>query len=124
MAKIQMIKSDAGRPAYAVLPWADYVRLAIAAGADPEDLALIAMAEAARDEDTFPADVAKRLAAGENVLKTLREWRGLTQEELGAKADMSKQYISQIETGRREIGMKVAKKLAPALGIGVESLVM
>jgi DNA-binding XRE family transcriptional regulator len=119
VGKVQVIRNAKNEPAFAVVPWNDYVRLA---GGEPEDLALLAMAEDARKDDRFPAEVAKRLIHGENVLKVLREWRGMTQEELGRGAGLAKQYISQIETGRRNIGTKTAPTLARALHVRAESL--
>jgi len=119
MGKVQVIPNAKIEPAFAVVPWNDYVRLL---GTDPEDLALVAAAEDARKDDRFSAEVTKRLVRGENVLKVLREWRGMTQEELGARAGLAKQYISQIETGRRNIGPKTAPALARALDVRAESL--
>jgi DNA-binding XRE family transcriptional regulator len=113
MTKVQIIRDAKGAPAFAVVPWSDYRRMAGSAAEDAQD---IAAAEAAlADAERFPADVARRIAAGENVLKVIREWRGLSQDELGKRVKFAKQYISQLETGRRSIGHKTARALAPVL---------
>jgi DNA-binding XRE family transcriptional regulator len=113
-SNVQIIKDAVGKPVAAVLPWAEYERLK--ADSD-ETAALIAAGEAARGDYTFPSDIAKRLARGESPLKVLREWRDLTQAQLGANADVAPVYISQLERGTRNMGRAVAKKLAPALGL-------
>ena len=119
MRKVQIIRNERNEPAYAVVPWAEYE--ALTAGRT-EDKALIARAKAARGNETFPADVAKRLAKGEPPLKVFREWRGLSQGDLGKAANVAPQYISQIERGKRGIGKETAHKLAPVLRVSLEAL--
>jgi DNA-binding XRE family transcriptional regulator len=118
---IQIIRNKKGSPAYAVVPWADYIRLS---GEDAEDLALAAMADAvkARKEESVPSQVADRLLAGEAAVKVLREWRGLTQNDLAKKTGLAKLYISQLENGRARPGRKALTSLAKALGLGVDAL--
>jgi len=55
-----------------------------------------------------------------DVLRIRRENAELTQEELAARTGMSQGNIAAMETGRRVIGPKVAKKLAAALGVTAE----
>lgn len=119
MEKVQIIRDADGQAAFAVVPWAEYERLR---AAGDEDAVLIAAGNAARGDETFPADVAKRLVAGEPALKVFREWRGLTQADLGQKAGVAKQYISQIERGARGVGKATARKLAPMLGVSIEAM--
>ena len=88
-----------------------------------EDAEDIAAAEAALvDPSRFPAEVVNRIANGENALKVIREWRGLTQDALGRATRTTKAYISQLETGRRSIGRKTAHALAPALNVSPDVL--
>jgi DNA-binding XRE family transcriptional regulator len=121
MSKVQVIRDAKDRPAYAVVPWKDYVALV---GEDDaaERAGLIALAEKARGEEGLPLAVVERTLRGESLLKALREWRGLSQKALATKAGVAMLYVSQLETGRRKIGVRAAKKLAPALGIGVETM--
>jgi DNA-binding XRE family transcriptional regulator len=121
MDKIQIIKNEKGEAAYAVMPWDEYERLRGAAG---EDVQLIRLGNAARGDETFPADIAKRLVSGEPALKVIREWRGMTQNALGRKSGVAMQYISQIERGSRNIGKKVAAKLAKALDVSADVLLV
>ncbi len=50
------------------------------------------------------------------VLKNIREADEITQEEIGRKINVSKQYISDLENGRRNPSIALAKQLAMALG--------
>jgi DNA-binding XRE family transcriptional regulator len=116
MNKIQIIRDGKNKPAFAVVPWEDYVNLA------DEDAVDAILAEAARGEQSFPLDIVKRILDGESQIKVFREWRGMTQAELAKKSGLAKLYISQLETGHRKIGGQAAKKLAPALDIGLDVL--
>jgi hypothetical protein len=117
--KVQVIKNEKGEAAYAVVPWNEYERLR---GAAEEDARLIRLGNSAREDETFPAEIAKRLVAGEPALKVFREWRGLTQNALGRRSGVAMQYISQIERCSRNIGKKVASKLAKELDVSAELL--
>ncbi len=120
MSKVQVIRDAKNKPAYAVVPWKDYVELV---GDDAaEDAGLIALAEKARGEEGLPLDVIERTLRGENPLKVFREWRGLTQKDLAKKSGLARMYVSQLETGHRKIGAAAAKKLAPVLGVSVDTL--
>jgi DNA-binding XRE family transcriptional regulator len=121
MAKVQIIRDARGGPAFAVVPWPEYRRLVGSGADDAEDAAILERARAENDE-WFPAEVANRIAEGENVLRVIREWRGLTQAELAKKTGRATQYISQLETGKRAIGRKTAKVLAPALKVSADVL--
>lgn len=48
-------------------------------------------------------------------IRTLREDRGWTQEELAFRAGISQSIISQYETGTRSMTMKLLQKIADAL---------
>jgi transcriptional regulator with XRE-family HTH domain len=62
-------------------------------------------------------------AFGLNILK-LREERGLTQEKLAEKADLDRTYISGIERGIRNPGLKSMAQLAKALNTPIQELVV
>ncbi len=117
----QIIRDSKGAPEYVLVPWADF---SAKASSDNEDVALIAAGNAARHDETFPAEVAARLIAGETPLKVFREWRGLTQMILAGRANMPVNYISQLERrdGGRQVGRKAAARLAIALGVSQEAL--
>ena len=58
---------------------------------------------------------------GINIRK-VREFRGLTQLELGALIHFDRQYIGDIENGKTNITMKTLDKIASALQVPVEHL--
>lgn len=71
----------------------------------------------------MPARVVDRLLAGENPVRVWREHRGLTQHTLADKAGISKNYLSQIETGERDGRVRVLQALAATLGVQLDDLV-
>ena len=60
-------------------------------------------------------------ALGQNVRKR-REARELTQEKLAEKSGLDPTYISDIERGRRNPGIKNVARLAKALGLATAEL--
>jgi ribosome-binding protein aMBF1 (putative translation factor) len=122
MSKVQIIHDAKGNAAFAVVPWAEYERLRAAQDQD-EDARLIALAQPHLHEETYPSEVVERVVAGEVALKVFREWRGLSQAELGAKAKVPAQYISQIERGVRNLGKVTAGKLEKVLKVSADLLV-
>ncbi len=60
-------------------------------------------------------------ALGQNVRRT-REAKEITQEKLAEKAGLDPTYISGIERGLRNPGIKNVAKLAKALGLSTSEL--
>ena len=56
------------------------------------------------------------------ALKRLRESKRLTQEALAEKADLDRTYLSDIERGARNPGIKNVARLAKALGVTTSQL--
>jgi transcriptional regulator with XRE-family HTH domain len=63
-----------------------------------------------------------RSAFGRRV-RELRTKRGLSQEQLAARADLHWTYVSSIERGRRDPGLRTVARLATALGVPLSDLV-
>jgi hypothetical protein len=61
-----------------------------------ETARLIALAEPHLHEETYPSEVVERVIAGEVALKVFREWRGLSQAELGAKAKTVRRVVDAL----------------------------
>lgn len=55
-------------------------------------------------------------------VKEVRKQKGISQEELVERADLSAQYISQIETGRKKGSLPTYNKLAKALDVSIDEL--
>ena len=121
--KVQTINRD-GKPEYVVLPWAEYQAL-LEAAEDAIDGALLDAFRqklATGQEETIPATIVDMLLAGANPIKVWREYRGLTQDALANRAGISKAYLCQIETGKREGAIKTLRAIATALGVTVDEL--
>lgn len=65
---------------------------------------------------TLPTDEADRKLLGQ-VLRHFREAADLTQEGLGARARVTKNYVSDIEAGVRNPTFLVLRRLLRALGV-------
>ncbi len=123
MSKPQVIVDEAGRPAYAVIPWREYKRLvSVDNDAAVTDEELYDLAKRAGGE-SFPAAVVDHLLAGENPIRVYRDHRGLTQKQLADAAGINPVYLSQIETGKRTGSTKTLVSLADALDVEVDDLV-
>lgn len=57
-------------------------------------------------------------------VRLLREQQRLSQETLAAKAGISYQYLSGVETGKENFSIQVLESLAKALGLPVRTLVV
>lgn len=51
------------------------------------------------------------------TLRRLREQHGLTQEEVADRADIHVTYLSQVEGGKRNLGLENIVYLAKAIGV-------
>ena len=122
MDKPQVILDDSGRPAFAVIPWREYERLAAGDEAGLSDEALYDRA-GSEGEEAFPVDVADRLLAGENAVRVYRDHRGMTQKQLAGAAGINPIYLSQIERGRRTGSTRTLAAIAGVLGVDLDDLV-
>ncbi len=126
MTKVQFIKTKDGEE-LAVLPKAEYERLS--ALAESEDIGTARIVRKARTaiaaghEIILPKTVVDRLAAGENPIRVIREWRDTTQLEITFRTDLSQSYLSDLESGRRRGTADVLAKIARALKVPLDLLV-
>ncbi|MDN5849719.1 MAG: helix-turn-helix transcriptional regulator, partial [Nitrococcus sp.] len=75
------------------------------------------------EAELVPSEVVDRLLAGETPVRVWRQFRGLTQQALADGAGISKNYLSQIETGQRDGRVRVLQALAKELGVDLDDLV-
>ena len=52
-------------------------------------------------------------------IKELRLMQNVSQEELGFRCQLSKNYVSDVERGRRNVSLKVVEKFASGLKVPV-----
>src|SRR5258708_35808481 len=79
---------------------------------------------AAGDEVELPSKVAEAIARGENPLRIIREWRGMTQMYLSEmKTNVGQSTISALESGSRRGTTAVRKQLARVLEVPMDILI-
>jgi DNA-binding XRE family transcriptional regulator len=125
MNKVQFIKATGGEE-LAILPRSEYERL-VAAAAD-EDVGTRRIVRKARDaiaagrETLLPKIVVDRLAAGDNPIRVLREWRDLAQAELALAVGITQGYLSDLEAGKRKGPVALHQKLSRSLAVPIDLL--
>jgi DNA-binding XRE family transcriptional regulator len=76
------------------------------------------MLTGAKAPEELPSELADRLAARqEHPVRILRKFRAMTQEALAAAAGLSRPYLTEIETGRKEGSVQAMKAIAGALQV-------
>ena len=71
----------------------------------------------------LPSNILDALAARqESPVKILRKHHGLTQAELARQANLSRPYLTEIETGKKDGSIRAMKSLAEVLGVSVGTL--
>jgi DNA-binding XRE family transcriptional regulator len=69
----------------------------------------------------LPPALLKRISEGEHPVRVVRQFRLMTQRELGELCGIRPNHISAIERGM-SYGLKTARRLAEALGVPVDLL--
>lgn len=98
-----------GKP-YVLVPLHDYRAMAQVPGAEKRGLDL-------------PDSVLDALAvAQDHPIRILRKHRGLTQAQLSKKSGVSRPYLTEIETGRKQGSLTALKNIARALEVDIGTL--
>ncbi len=58
---------------------------------------------------------------GERV-RVLRKLLNISQDELAFRADLHRNYISDVECGRRNVSLKAIEKIANGLNVPIDTL--
>lgn len=66
---------------------------------------------------TMPFKMDNVRKGDDNLLKEARKKKNMTQQELADKVGVSRQQISNVENGRNELSVDLAKKIAVVLEI-------
>lgn len=74
-------------------------------------------------EEFVPETVVNRLIDGASPLRVWREYRGLSQAALARAAETSRVQIVEIEAARRTGSVHTLRRLADALGVGLDDIV-
>lgn len=75
-------------------------------------------------EEYIPADVVNELVSGENPLKVWRNYRGFTLQTLADRVGRTPSFISKLERGQNEGGVKLWQMLANVLEIDLDDLIV
>lgn len=120
---VQVIEKD-GQVEWAVIPYHEYQKL-VDAMEMLEDIRAYDEAKASLHdgEPLIPSKVVYALLDGENPIRVWREYRGLTQQQLAQSTGISKSYLSQLETGKRNSTTDVLRAIAQVLDISLDDLV-
>jgi DNA-binding XRE family transcriptional regulator len=100
---IQVINGPDGKPAFVVIPYADYV------------------AEHFAERELIPHDVVSRTVDGATPVRAWREHLGLTQADVAERLGISQSAYAQQESGER-LRKSSREKIATALGIAADQL--
>ncbi len=104
----QIIEQN-GKPAFAVMPYDDFIALLNEQG---EDIYL-------------PDDIVRmNILEGMPLPRAWREYKGLTQAQVATKLGISQPAMAQMERPDANLRIKTLNKLADVLGITVEQLSM
>ena len=120
---VQVIEKN-GQIEWAVIPYPEYQKL-LDAWEMLEDIRAYdeAKANIEAGEELIPSKVAYALLDSKNPIRVWREYRGLTQQQLAEKSGISKPYLSQLESGKRNGTTDILKNIAQALHVGLDELV-
>ncbi|MEM8833442.1 MAG: helix-turn-helix transcriptional regulator [Pseudomonadota bacterium] len=77
----------------------------------------------AGNENLLPQDVMEQLALEkDSAIKIVRKFRGMTQADLADAAGISRPYLTEIETGKKDGSVRALKAIAGALDVSLEIL--
>ncbi len=75
-------------------------------------------------EANLPQEILDAVYIGEqHPIKTLRKHRGMTQGDLAHSAGLSRPYLTEIETGKKDGSVNAIKAIAEALQVNTGLLV-
>lgn len=114
---LQKLVTDTGEELI-VLSRRDYDALLARAGdEEAEDRMTLVLAAEARAEEPLPDTVSAAVLNGENLLKALRIWRGLTQADLAHRVGINQGYLSELENRSKMGTHDTLAKLAEGLDV-------
>lgn len=123
---IQIIKEN-GKPAFAVVPFNEWVEI-VDHFEEMEDIAeakAISARIASGEEETIPHEFVKKLIEKEeHPLRLWRKYRGFTLQALAELVGVTKSALSMIETGKSQPSIKRLKALADALNCDMDDLLL
>lgn len=122
---VQIIERDE-QPEWGILPYETYLRLVEEAEMlqDIRDYDAAKAALESGEDELVLAELVYAIADGANPVKTWREFRGLSQNQLAQISEISPPYLSQIEAGKRTGTTEVLQAIAEALNLSLDDIVI
>ncbi|HET9068620.1 MAG TPA: helix-turn-helix domain-containing protein [Amaricoccus sp.] len=71
----------------------------------------------------MPHAILARIIAGEQPVRVIREWRGITAAELARRAGLHRVQVHDIETGKTGGSVSTLKRIADALDVPLDDIV-
>lgn len=69
----------------------------------------------------LPDEVMEQITLGkDSPIKVIRKHKGMTQKDLAEAAGISRPYLTEIETGRKDGSIRALKSIAGALDVSLE----
>ena len=75
-------------------------------------------------EETWPSELVRELTETNSRIRTFRKYRGMSGTELAAAAGISQPHLSDIENGKKAGSVDVLKRIATALQVDLDDLVV
>ena len=116
MSVIQRLEIDG--KSYVLLSEEDYENLVDALQANA------IMARIAAGEETWPHELVVELMSTTSRVRTYRTYRGMSVSDLAEAAGISQPYLSEIESGKKKGSVGVLKRIAAALRVDLDDLVV
>ena len=73
--------------------------------------------------EPFPAEVVYAIIEGENPIKVFRQYRGMKQDDIATQSGLSRAYICEIESGKKNGSIASLKAIAEVLEVDVDDLI-
>ncbi|MBB4007132.1 helix-turn-helix domain-containing protein [Allorhizobium taibaishanense] len=82
------------------------------------------MARVRAGEETWPSELVYELWETDSRIRTFRTYRNLSVSDLAAAAGISQPYLSEIESGKKTGSVDVLKRIATALKVDLDDIVV
>lgn len=82
------------------------------------------LARVVAGEETFPHELIKELSETDSPMRVYRKYRGLTATQLAEAAGISQPHLSDIENGKKTGSVEVLARIAKALKVDLDDLVV
>ena len=119
---VQFIEKD-GSPQYVVIPIEKYQEVMALLDDIADSYAIDKVFFDYLDGDTVPGKIVDAILKGAPPLRVWREYRGFTLDSLANRIGVSKNYLSQIENGRKSGSLRLYHQISIELNVAVDDLI-